>query len=363
MAVWPYFGKKLIARKNAGLLRQLPDAGVGNGIDFSSNDYLGFAQMSFKSEVHDCGASGSRLLTGNSKQAVELECFIADAHQAESALLFSSGYAANVGLFGALGDRHVTFITDELIHASVIDGIRLSNAKKYKFKHNDLNHLEDILRRTPGPAIVAVESVYSMEGDSPDLPALLNLAAQYDAGVVVDEAHALGWAGDQGMGYTQGLMTHPALLAVVVTFGKGLGYHGAAVLGRNGLHSYLVNFARSFIYSTGISSGMMEQIKLRYRHLLDSQVERDQLKSVMRSFLKDAAEHCESFSQNTSPIQFYMAGGIEQVNALQRKGQQGGLAIRSIKYPTVPAGSERLRINLHAFNSRDELLLLKDVLS
>ena len=187
-------------------------------------------------------------------------------HNADAGLIFNSGYDANLGLFSALPQRGETIIADELIHASIIDGARLSYANRYTFRHNDLQSLEDKLKQAKGNCYVVIESVYSMDGDTPPIAEILTLTEQYEANLIVDEAHAVGL-------YGFGLIDQQfqdRVFARIVTFGKALGCHGAIVLGSNLLREYLINFARSFIYTTAASFHQMASIKMAYQLLQES---------------------------------------------------------------------------------------------
>jgi 8-amino-7-oxononanoate synthase len=243
--------------------------------DFSSNDYLGFARSrGLKQNIMNellgyplslLGATGSRLLSGNTEFAEQLEKELATIHQAENGLIFNSGYTANLALFSSVPQKNDTVICDELIHASVIDGARLSLAKRLKFRHNDLEDLEKKIKLSTGQCYVAVESVYSMDGDLADLLHIAKLCRDYDARLIVDEAHAFGVL---GTGLVDLLKIQQAVFARVVTFGKALGLHGAIVLGSELLRDYLINFARPFIYSTAPSFSELLPLKLAYKHLL-----------------------------------------------------------------------------------------------
>ncbi|MFA6946589.1 MAG: pyridoxal phosphate-dependent aminotransferase family protein, partial [Pedobacter sp.] len=220
--------------------------------DFCSNDYLGFSRsgelkLLFEKELknfpeYHLGSTGSRLLAGNDSFTEDLEQEIAVFHDAESALLYNSGYDANIGLFASLPQRGDTIISDEFIHASIIDGIRLSHATRFVFKHNDLTGLEQKLKLSKGRKFIAVESVYSMDGDEAPLKEITKLAKQYHAALIVDEAHATGIFGEYGRGLVHELGLCGDVFARVITFGKGLGTHGAVILGSSQLRPYLINF-------------------------------------------------------------------------------------------------------------------------
>ncbi|HCW08412.1 MAG TPA: 8-amino-7-oxononanoate synthase, partial [Cytophagales bacterium] len=193
-------------------------------IDFASNDYLGFAQHP-ELTVHGnpslkSGATGSRLISGNSMEAEEAEKTIARFHRAEAALIFNSGYAANVGLCSCIASKDDTFISDELIHASMIDGIRMSFASKLKFKHNDVDDLENKLTKATGNKFVAIESLYSMDGDEAPLKKIIEVCEKHSAQLIVDEAHAVGVFGAHGEGLVNHYQLEDKVFACVYTFGK-----------------------------------------------------------------------------------------------------------------------------------------------
>lgn len=257
--------KKLEQRKIGNSLRKLPKKNNAL-IDFSSNDYLGFARNRKVSEVGarilqndnsaENGATGSRLITGNHLLYEGTEKMLADFHQSNSALIFNSGYDANLGFFASVPQRGDLVFYDELIHASIRDGISLGNAKAQKFPHNNFKNLEEKIQKEKGKLLpdaeifVVTESVFSMDGDSPDLKVLSKLCKKLKCRLIVDEAHAVGVFGANGVGLVQVLGLQNEVFARIVTFGKAMGCHGAAVLGDAKLREYLINFARSFIYTT-----------------------------------------------------------------------------------------------------------------
>ena len=249
----------LDAKKAQGLHRKLVTVNA-DALDFCSNDYLGLASKfdlispEIQAEIQGLklGSTGSRLITGNSKLAEETEAIIAQFHKAEAALLYSSGFMANVGLMACIAGKDDTIISDDYIHASIIDGIRLSYATKYRFKHNDLEDLETQLQLAKNRIIVVVESIYSMDGDEGPLSKIADLCEKYGALLIVDEAHSTGIYGENGAGLVCQYGLENRVYARVHTFGKALGFHGAAVVGSHVLRDYLINYSRSFIYTTAI---------------------------------------------------------------------------------------------------------------
>lgn len=365
---------KLNVRLQNNALRKLPQE--TDLVDFSSNDYLGFSnsklifdtthQYLLEHNQIQNGATGSRLLSGNHSIYKTAEDYITQFHQAQSALIFNSGYDANVGFFSAVPQKGDLILYDELCHASIRDGIQLSNAKAYKFQHNDLEDLERLLVRNSEKTIyIVTESVFSMDGDTPNLEELVQLAEKHDAYMVVDEAHALGVLGDKGEGLVQSLHLQDIVFARIMTFGKGLGCHGAAILGSQELKSYLVNFARSFIYTTGLSPHSVATILMAYQQLEKATYSQQQLKNNIAHFNqeKNRLSLKPLFVFSKSAIQSAIIPGNEKVKSIAHQLQSKGFDVKPILSPTVPEGQERLRFCLHSYNSENEITQLVQLLS
>ena len=364
--------QKLAERAAHNALRSLQQRHFS--IDFYSNDYIGFStdaaishrmQTLTNSDLAH-GSTGSRLLSGNLPIFAETERYIADFHHAEAALLYNSGYDANVGFFSCIVGRGDVILYDSYSHASIRDGISLSLANAYKFKHNDLEDLEKLLKKfatDQRTVLIATETVFSMDGDSPDLRRLVALAQQYGAYVAVDEAHAIGVFGKNGSGLIQALGLENDIFARIVTFGKGLGAHGAAVVASADVVQYLVNFSRSFIYTTAMSPHSVATIRAGYEQL--SQTEAiSQLHSHISYFKTQIAQQqLQGFIASDSAIQAMVVPGNERVKALAAQLQAQGIGVLPILAPTVPAGEERLRICLHSFNSEEEIKKLVNLLT
>ena len=380
--------QKLQQREAQNALRKLIVA--KDLIDFASNDYIGFAKNeSIFHETHQFlldknfkvnGATGSRLLSGNHALYTEAEEYISKFHHAEATLIFNSGYDANVGFFSSVPQRNDVILYDELCHASIRDGIQMSNAKAFKFPHNDFEDLErSILKfqpttdnQQPTNIYIVTESVFSMDGDCPNIEELANLSEEHNCYLVIDEAHALGVFGSIGEGLVQSLGLEDKVFARIMTFGKGLGCHGAAVLGSSELKSYLVNFARSFIYTTGLSPHSVATILISYQHL---EREKETLKKLktniiffnqekMRLGLKPMFVYSKpACRQAGSAIQCAIIPGNEKVKNIAAQLQEKGFDVRPILSPTVPEGQERLRFCLHSYNSENEISEVLQLLS
>ncbi|WP_205503968.1 aminotransferase class I/II-fold pyridoxal phosphate-dependent enzyme [Rufibacter psychrotolerans] len=356
--------RQLESRVQKGTLRSLltPPAGL---VDFSSNDYLGLAASEVLAQniaeelgnqpAH--GATGSRLLSGNTAYAQALEEELARFHHAEAALLFNSGYAANCGFFSAVPQRGDTIFYDEASHASMKEGIRLSFAQSFPFRHNDVEDLRTKLKRAQGDVYVAVESLYSMDGDFAPLPELVKLCQEQGLYLVVDEAHSNGLYGEKGEGLVSALHLENQVFARVMTFGKAMGCHGAAVVGPKELQQFLLNFSRPFIYTTALPLASLVAIKQAYHLLPGLSKEREHLQelaSFYQSLIRSQGLS-EPFSrnqpQNGSPIQAWQMADPTILRHLAQTIQAAGFDVRPVFSPTVPAGKERLRLVLHSFNT------------
>ena len=354
-------------REKAGLLRSLETA--PGGIDFCSNDYLGLARdrrlrgriaaLAAESAASQ-GATGSRLISGNHPAIEALEAQLAGFYASEAALVFSSGYAANLGLLASLGGVVQTLVCDRLLHASAIDGGRLSGAKREIFAHNDMRDLKARLAELPSgeTAAVAVDTVYSMDGDFAPLKEIAVRAEEHDAAVVVDEAHANGVLGPAGRGGVVAAELQDRVLARVVTFGKALGLQGGAVLCSKDLRDYLVNFARSFVFSTGVSPFLAASVQSAYELLPELNAERERLQDNVSHFRGRVAESAQPWLPSESWIQCLRVPGARRIRRVGGVLRSRGLAALPIRAPTVPEGEERIRVCLHAHNTEEEIDLL-----
>lgn len=386
----PDFPKKLLSklsrRAEGNALRKLRNE--CNLIDFSSNDYLGFARetsihnsalqlLSVSNQIKN-GATGSRLLSGNHPLYEKLELKLTENFASESALVFNSGYDANIGFFSNVPQRGDVVFYDELIHASIRDGIKMGNAKSYKFKHNDLEDLKEKcqakrppewlgragsrspgISRNPREIFIITESVFSMDGDSPDLKSFAKFCIDNRYHLVVDEAHAIGVYGKNGTGLIQDLGLKDQIFARIITFGKALGCHGAAILGSKNLTDYLVNFARSFIYTTALPPHTIASIisALEFLNSENGEERRNELKKKI-DFFKSQIEEAnlgDRFLPSDSAIHCCLVPGNDEVKSIARQLQENGFDVKPIMSPTVSEGKERLRFCIHSYNSEEEM--------
>ncbi|WP_026302711.1 aminotransferase class I/II-fold pyridoxal phosphate-dependent enzyme [Psychroflexus tropicus] len=356
--------EKLSQRGRDNALRSLQQT-YKDLIDFSSNDYLGFSFNQSISELvsekldtykstHK-SATGSRLLTGNYPMIEDFESYLKGYYNSEAATVFNSGYDANLGLISAIGQRQDLILYDELCHASIRDGIQLSPAKAYKFKHNDLSDLEAKLSKFKDQfdsIYVVSEYVFSMDGDDSDPEALMSLCNRFQAFFILDEAHSIGVLNRYGI---DNLCFTP--FARVVTFGKAFGAHGAVVLGSNELKTYLINFAKSFVYTTAPSQETTARNWASHLYLDQNAKAFETLKSIIQYFKAEvSSKHLSScFIDSNSAIQSCVIQGNTKVKSVSKHLQKEGFDVRPILSPTVPKGKERLRFCLHSFNTKTEI--------
>lgn len=325
-------------------------------LNLSSNDYLGIATRgdwrdAALADVRELGALGStssRLMTGNSVEVDELEQLLARRFGRESALVLGSGYHMNVGILPALADSHTVILADKLVHASIIDGLRLCSCRFERFRHNDLNHLEKLLGKYADhpEIIIVVESIYSMDGDEADLRGLVALKQRYpQIRLYVDEAHAIGVRGAGGLGLAEETGTIADIDFLLGTFGKALASMGGYIICDDLVRRYLVNRCRSLIFSTALPPISIRQTLRIVEALPSYHAEREQLATytqVAHQRLQDLGLSTPS----TSHIIPIILGEAERAVRLAEQMRRLGYYVLPIRPPTVPAGSCRLRLSL-----------------
>jgi 8-amino-7-oxononanoate synthase len=338
---------------------QLHELSIIPGVSLCSNDYLGLAadprlKEAVRKGLEHCelaGSTGSRSLSGHHAIWEELEAEFAAFAGTETALIFGSGFAANTGLLSALlGPKDVVF-SDALNHASIIDGIRLSGAQKVIYPHRDMDFLEDTLHRhlpTGGSRVIVTESIFSMDGDRALISDLFQLAERSGAEIIVDEAHATGACGPRGCGLVAGLGLAQKALAIVHTCGKALASAGAFICGSKTLKQFLINHARSFIFSTALPPYLAFQIQAALRLAISMDRERDHLAALsarLRERFCSCGLDCGPGNTHIVPL---IIGGNERALNLATALQEHGFAVRAIRSPSVRPGTERLRLSLTA---------------
>ena len=290
----------------------------------------------------------------------ETEVYIANFHKTAAALIFNSGYDANIGFFQSVPQRNDLVLFDSLCHASIRDGISAGIAKSYKFEHNDFEHLEKIIKKYESDfdsIYIITESVFSMDGDSPDLMELVQLSEKHQCLLVIDEAHSIGVFGESGCGLVQELNLQNRIFARIVTFGKALGCHGAAILGQQNLYDYLVNFSRSFIYTTALSPHAVATILMAYKQIDIEQKSILALQENIKFFnrQKSLLGLKPLFIKSKSAIQSAILPGNLVVKNAANIMAASGFTVKPILAPTVPEGQERLRFCLHSYNTENEI--------
>lgn len=352
---------QLAGRRQSDALRTLPSK--NSLIDFCSNDYLGLARRSATWPAASHGSTGSRLISGNSRLAEDLEAGLAAFHRAPAALLYPSGYTANLGLLAAAADRHDSIFYDRLVHASIRDALQLTRARSFAFRHNDPEDLQRKLRHSRGNRFIVVESIYSMDGDEAPLPELAEIAESCGAGLIVDEAHSTGIFGPAGAGLVVEQGLEERVWARVHTFGKAIGSHGAAVLGPGYLRDYLINYSRPFIYTTALPPATLLSIRRGYDALQEGTARRALQRNIrrFRDSLSEAAR-CR-FIDSRGPIQALLWPGNREASSLAAALQNAGFDLRAILPPTIPRGQERIRICLHAYNTFAEIDALAQLIN
>ena len=348
-----YILQKIADRKDEGNFRSLKV--IEGKVDFTSNDYLGLARdkhflAMVESEVREAqallGSTGSRLLSGNSIYAESLERQIANFHKAASALIFNSGFDANYGLLSTLPYKGDTIIYDELVHASIHDGIKASRADSVSFRHNDLSDLQAKLSTAKGLKYVVTETIFSMDGDIPPLREIAELCKVYDAGLIVDEAHATGAIGENGAGLVNQL---------------GL-EHGAVILCSEDLRDFLINYCRPFIFSTALPFHSLAAIKCAYEYLPELNERRAHLTKLISVFRKTLSESSLTILSSETPVQSVIIKGNDEAKRVAALLQDAGFDVRPILSPTVARGTERIRIGLHSYNTEEEIIRLANAM-
>lgn len=368
-------------RKKNNLLRTLNPVSARKGgkiylkgkeyIDFSSNDYLGLSSHpELKEAARDAlegwgtGSSASRLLSGDSDIYHELEEKVADFKGKEASLVFNSGYQANLGIISALCKRGDVVFSDKLNHASIIDGILLSGAKFFRFRHNDTKHLESLLkkeRKNSRSALIITETLFSMDGDRAPLKKIVALKEKYDSRLMVDEAHATGIFGEKGTGLTEEEGLTERIDLIMGTFSKGLGSFGAYLASSATVKDYLINFSRSFIYSTALPVPLIAS-NLRSLDLVKKEPQRRKVLLENSDYFRHKLKNIGLNVKGSSQIIPVILGDNQKAIEMSKKLQSMGYWVLPIRPPTVPDGQARIRFSLTYHHTKDILeKLINDI--
>jgi 8-amino-7-oxononanoate synthase len=369
-------------RRQAGLYRsrrvistaQQPDLVVDGKplVAFCSNDYLGLANhpdvvtaMQRAAGEYGVGSGAAHLITGHSRAHHRLEEALAAFTARPRALLFSTGYMANLGVISALLGQGDRLFEDRLNHASLVDAGQLTRAKMMRYQHADAQSLRiQLARGDEGQALIATDGVFSMDGDLAPLPSLVELARHHQAWLMVDDAHGLGVLGEDG----GGILSHfdmdshdvPILMG---TLGKALGTYGAFVAGSEALIETLIQHARSYIYTTAPPAALAEATLVSLGIAQQETWRRERLRELIARFRQSAQQIGLSLMDSNTPIQPILAGSSKQAVAWSRQLEQQGILVSAIRPPTVPDGSARLRVTLSANHSDRHLARLLEALA
>jgi 8-amino-7-oxononanoate synthase len=365
--------------RNAGLYRRLRRVENGQGptllldgrevINFSSNNYLGIANHSALASAakeaidrYGCGSGASRLISGNMTLHEELENQLAEFKGTEAALVFNSGFQANTGILSTLAGEGDAILSDELNHASIIDGCRLSRAKTIVYVHCDLGQLEEALKQAGScrRKLIVTETIFSMDGDEAPLTGIVELAEKYDAAVMVDEAHATGIFGPGGAGVVSKLGLVDRVLVQMGTLGKALGGFGAYVAGSQALRDLLINRCRSFIFTTSLPPAIMA-MAMAAIDLVEGEPERREALWNNCRLLSDGLKKMGfSLGEIQSPILPLIIGDADKCMQFSEQLLERGVFAQGIRPPTVPPGTSRLRITLMATHTREHIQIALD---
>ncbi len=371
------FETHLKALEDKGLLRQLsrPDVHLkttghipAEHLEqeervFCSNDYLGLRRhpalvdaCAMAARDFGTGSGASRLMSGNCPLFETLEQETAGFKGSESCLVFGSGYSANVGVFSAILNPGDAVFADELSHASIMDGILLSRARFFRFRHNDLDHLETLLkndRQQREKRVIVAETIYSMDGDQADIAGLLQLKNQHETLLALDEAHAFGVFGQNG----EGLVSHSLAKDVdiqVVTFGKAFGGYGAAVLCSELIKRYLINTARSFIFSTALPPPVLGTNLAALRLMPELNLKRSKVLKLAELLRHNLAAHNITTRGNSQIVPVILGDNSKAVTLANHLFEQG-LFVKAVRPPAVPENTSRLRLSITAIHTQSDI--------
>ena len=340
-------------------------------INFCSNDYLGLAstgtdELSAAALRWGTGSGASHLVCGHSQAHHDLEQALADYTGYPRALLFSTGYMANVGVISALAQRGDLILQDKLNHASLLDGAQLSRARMLRYRHTDVGHLNGLLNEREGHSgetLIVSDSIFSMDGDLADVATLADVSRQHQALLMIDDAHGLGIIGPQGQGARAHFGLSTADLPVYIgTLGKAFGGYGAFVAGSDDLIDYLIQFARSYIYTTAMPPALADAMQGNLQRMKDDSL-RSRLQARILQFRQGAQDSGLPLMPSLSPIQPLLIGSSDKALQLSSRLREAGLWVSAIRPPTVPQNEARLRVTLSAAHTAADVDLLLSVLS
>ena len=367
------FSSALQQRKQNHLLRQRQTlhspqsthVSCGNAqlLNFCSNDYLGLANtggddLARAAQDWQFGSGASHLVCGHTRAHHDLEKALAEFTGYPRALLFSTGYMANVGVISALAQRGDFIFQDKLNHASLLDGAQLSRAKMTRYRHCDYQQLDDLLSATSGACLVVSDSIFSMDGDLADVARLAEISQHHDALLMIDDAHGIGVLGKNGHGVREHFdLPQEALPVYIGTLGKALGGYGAFVAGSDDLIEYLIQFSRSYIYTTAMPPAVAQAMLGNLQRAKDNEL-REALTDRIKLFRSGAEAHGLPLMDSESPVQPLLTGSSDRALRISDSLKQQGIWISAIRPPTVPQGEARLRVTLTAAHTAEDIATL-----
>lgn len=347
-------------------------------LSFCSNDYLGLSQNQFIQDaliegIHlsGNGMGASHLISGHHEFHEAFENAFSEALCFERALLFSSGYMANMGVISALAGKDDTIFSDKLNHASLNDAAILSRANHKRYRHNDMNHLEELIRASKSKVkIIVTDAVFSMDGDIADIPHLINLCEEYDAYLYIDDAHGFGVLGKEGKGTLQHFIDleriqtpYSPRLIYMATLGKAAGIHGAVIASSNNLIEYFIQKSKQYIYTTAIPAFLAYGLKESLNQILKAQEARVHVKELVSTFRNHMKLNKLSLGTSLTPIQPVIVGNEIDALSLNQWLMDAGVYVPAIRPPTVPKGTSRMRISFSALHSDlDVRKLVKNII-
>jgi 8-amino-7-oxononanoate synthase len=341
-------------------------------INFSHNDYLSIAQHPHVTAAFIAGAnqfglgsSSSPVLSGFYQPNQLLEEKFAQFIQADRAILFNSGYHANLGVISTLANRQSLILADKFCHASILDGIQLSRAKLIRFRHNDLNHLETLLKQAKQPCLIITESIFGMEGDISPIHHIAALAKDYHATLIVDDAHGIGVLGQQGRGIREWYnLTQVDIPCLITPLGKAFGSSGALVSGSHEIIDAISQFARTYLFSTALPPAIASATLVSLDLVEQETWRREKLQEIIEYFMAQAQSHAlPIISQHLTPIKSIIIGDASATLQIQQNLLEHGFYVSCIRPPTVPEGTSRIKISLNCQHTTEEISSLLEQLS
>lgn len=360
----------LLEHQSASLFRERYPIDKQLGMIFCSNDYLGLAQApELKAALQDAvakegvGSGASQLVSGHHSAHADLEAAMAEFLNLPRVLVFSTGFMANLAVLTTLTGKHDLVIADKLNHASLIDGARFSEADMKRYQHANMSHCEQLLKLEARQKFLVSDGVFSMDGDVADIASLQTLAERYQANMIIDDAHGLGVLGKTGRGcyeYHDRQLREQDILTA--TFGKAFGGFGAFVAGSDIVIEHLIQFARSYIYTTAMPPAYARTMLLALRLIQEQDWRREQLQDRIAYFKQKAQARALPLKSSHTPIQPIMIGDAEKTNQVATNLRARGFFVTSIRPPTVPKAQSRLRITLNVHHTHQQIDALLDAL-